>query len=251
MVYKDSFLRYLKFEKRYSSNTVLSYCNDLSQFYSFCGQSVDGFDAINLDYKVIRRWIVYLMENNLSPRTVNRKISTLKSFYKFLLREKLIRNNPLDKVITPKISKKLPSFVEKDQMDILLDNLDFGQDFTGVRNKLIIEMFYLTGMRLSELINLKNIDIDSRRLTIKVLGKRNKERIIPFSKGFKKAIENYIHMKEEKFNLFRNDYFFLTEKGNKIYEKLVYRMVNKYLQLITTLEKKSPHVLRHSFATHM
>lgn len=253
-MHSDSFIKYLQFEKRYSSHTIRSYSIDLEQFFSFCKHSLKHFDPLNISHKIIRSWIVYLMENNISPRSVNRKITTLKSFYKFLIREKLIAHNPLDKILSLKINKKLPFFVEEAQMNILLSGtsgIDFGDDYEGFRNRLIIEMFYLTGIRLSELINLKNTDVDTQNLTIKVLGKQNKERIIPFSKNFKKSIDEYVEKKNKSLNLQQNNYFFLTKKGNKIYEKLVYRVVNKYLHFVTTIEKKSPHILRHTFATHI
>lgn len=253
-MHKDSFIKYLQFEKRYSSHTIRSYSIDLDQFISFCKHSLKHFDPLNISHKIIRSWIVYLMENNISPRSVNRKITTLKSFYKFLIREKLITHNPLDKILSPKINKKLPFFVEEAHMNILLSStsgIDFGDDYEGFRNRLIIEMFYLTGIRLSELINLKNTDVDTQNLTIRVLGKQNKERIIPFSKNFKKSIDEYVEKKNKSLNLQQSNYFFLTKKGNKIYEKLVYRVVNKYLHFVTTIEKKSPHILRHTFATHI
>lgn len=253
-MHKDSFIKYLQFEKRYSSHTIRSYSIDLDQFFSFCKHSLKHFDPLNISHKIIRSWIVYLMENNISPRSVNRKITTLKSFYKFLIREKLIAHNPLDKILSPKINKKLPFFVEEAQMNILLSStsgIDFGDDYEGFRNRLIIEMFYLTGIRLSELINLKNTDVDTQNLTIRVLGKQNKERIIPFSKNLKKSIDEYLEKKNKSLNLQQSNYFFLTKKGNKIYEKLVYRVVNKYLHFVTTIEKKSPHILRHTFATHI
>ncbi len=253
-MHSNSFIKYLQFEKRYSSHTIRSYSIDLDQFFSFCKHSLKHFDPLNISHKIIRSWIVYLMENNISPRSVNRKITTLKSFYKFLIREKLIAHNPLDKILSLKINKKLPFFVEEAQMNILLSGtsgIDFGDDYEGFRNRLIIEMFYLTGIRLSELINLKNTDVDTHNLTIKVLGKQNKERIIPFSKNLKKSIDEYVEKKNKSLNLQKNNYFFLTKKGNKIYEKLVYRVVNKYLHFVTTIEKKSPHILRHTFATHI
>ena len=162
-----------------------------------------------------------------------------------------MNRNPLDKVLAPKLSQKLPAFIEKEQILTLLDSHDFGENFTGIRNKLVIEMFYHTGMRLSELINLKNTDVNTKELLVKVLGKRNKERIIPFSKELNRSVINYIDLKKKSFPGLEGDHFFVTDKGKKIYEKLVYRIVNKYLQIVTTLEKKSPHILRHTFATHM
>lgn len=191
------------------------------------------------------------MEKDFSSLSVNRKISTLKTFFKFLLRENNIKSNPMDKVISPKSSKKLPSFVEEAQIIKLLDEFSFGDDFAGVRNKTIIEMFYNTGIRLSELIGIKHQDVDINNNTIKVLGKRNKERILPLQVSFIKSLRQYMEIKTSQFPELQHDCFFVTDKGNKMYEKFVYRIVNKYLNFVTTIEKKSPHILRHTFATHM
>jgi integrase/recombinase XerC len=196
---------------------------------------------------LIRSWIVSLMEQKISSRSVNRKITTLKTFYKFLLRQKVVADNPMLKIQSPKTSKRLPVFVEKEKMDILLDNIEFGNDEEGVRNKLIIEMFYSTGMRLSELINLKHKNVDLSSGQLKVLGKRNKERIIPFNNELKSKIEEYLNTQKRK----TNETLFTTADGKKMYEKLVYKIVKQYLSLVTTIDKKSPHVLRHTFATHM
>ncbi|MBE9466701.1 MAG: tyrosine-type recombinase/integrase [Bacteroidetes bacterium] len=258
-MHKTAFINYIKYEKHYSSYTIRSYKNDLQQYCAFCEKNYKDFDPLSANHKIIRKWIIFLMENNLSSRSIGRKLSTLKTFYKFLIREKIIENNPLDKVISPKIVKKLPSFVEKSKMDLLLDNVEFTNDYKGNRDKLIITTFYLTGIRLSELINLKINDIDYQMLTIKVLGKRNKERLIPFNRNFLKTLNDfkivrkqYIDQLESNIdNNYDNEFFFLTQKGKKMYPKSVYRIVNKYLAIVTTNEKKSPHVLRHTFATHM
>jgi integrase/recombinase XerC len=190
----------------------------------------------------------------MSPRSINRKKTALKSYYKFLIKEGIITENPMNKVISPKTSKRLPVFVEKEKMEKLLDSneLNFGDDYTGIRNLMIIEILYATGMRVSELVNLKVTDVDLYNSTIKVLGKRNKERIIPFAKKLRVTIDKYNKIKEETFfGEDTADQFFLTSGGKKIYQKLAYRVVNYYLSIITTLDKKSPHVLRHTFATHM
>ncbi len=251
MNYKESFLKYLQYEKRYSAHTVRSYLDDLEQFISFCDFNEDNFEPVKINHKKIRSWIVNLVNNNISIRSVKRKISTLKSFYKFLLREGLIGYNPVEKVLTPKADNKLPAFINKKHMDVLLDDIDFGNDYKGVRNKLIIEMFYNTGIRVSELINLKIDDVNINELRLRVTGKRNKERIIPFTRVFKDSLQEYINIRNDKFRSAGEDYLFLTGKSKKMYPKLVYRIVNRYLNLITTIEKKSPHVLRHTFATHM
>ena len=250
-MYKNLFLKYLQFEKRFSSNTIRSYENDLSQFIQFLDENSENKEIHLADDKIIRAWVVDLMEKDFSSLSVNRKVSTLKTFFKFLLRENNIKTNPMDKVISPKSSKKLPSFIEEVQINKLLDEFSFGDDFSGLRNKTVIEMFYNTGMRLSELIGIKNNDIDFSNNTVKVLGKRNKERIMPLQLSFMKDLKHYLNIRKIEFPGFQHDYFFITDKGNKMYEKLVYRIVNKYLSFVTTIEKKSPHILRHTFATHM
>jgi integrase/recombinase XerC len=250
-MYKDFFLKYLQFEKRVSQNTLRSYTNDLNQFIDFAKENFQVEDYDFVDEKLVREWIVSLMERDFSSVTVNRKISTLKTYFRFLLRENRILSNPMDKVISPKVSKKLPSFVEEKHINKLLDEFSFGEDYKGVRNKTIIEMFYNSGIRLSELIGILNSDMDLNNNSIKVLGKRNKERILPLNFEFVKKIKDYLVKRDAEFENIDNNYFFLTDKGNKLYEKFVYNIVNKYLSLVTTIEKKSPHVLRHTFATHM
>ncbi len=250
-MYKDLFIKYLQFEKRFSTNTVKSYQNDLTQFVIYINDQYSITSPESVNEKIIRSWIVDLMEKEYSSLSVNRKISTLKTFYKFLLRQGYIKINPMDKVVSPKNKKKLPLFVEEKQIAVLLDDLTFGDNFSGIRNRTIIETFYNTGIRLSELIGITNADIDLYNNTIKVLGKRQKERIIPIHAAFAKSLKNYIQIKNSEFTDCKHDFFFVTDKGEKLYERFVYRVVNKYLTLVTTIEKKSPHVLRHTFATHM
>lgn len=249
MNYKESFLKYLQYEKRTSFNTIQSYSIDLDQFYRYFNSVLKINDPRKVRVKTVRGWIVQLMEEGFSPRTVNRKLSTLKSFYRFMLKEGAVTKNPMDGVVGPKQKKKLPEFVEQEHMDRLLDKYDFGDDYSGARNRLIIELLYATGIRREELIKLQDGDIDD--LTIKVKGKRNKERIIPISKEIKANIEKYMICREEFFSASSDNYFFLTGKGKKMYGKLVYLIVKKNLELVTTIEKKSPHILRHTFATHL
>jgi integrase/recombinase XerC len=251
MNHKESFLNYLKYEKRYSPHTLRSYLDDIEQFMSYCGFNDNSYNPGDVDHRMIRSWIVDLVNNNISIRSVRRKISTLKSFYKYLLREGHVSYNPVEKILTPRTDKRLPVFINKKHMDKLLDDIDFGNDFKGVRNKLIIEMFYNTGIRVSELINLKINSINIDELKLRVTGKRNKERIIPFTGVFRDSLQKYLVMRTERYKSGNNEFLFLTEKGVKMYPKLVYRIVNRYLNLVTTIEKKSPHVLRHTFATHM
>ena len=244
---KEQFLEYLRYQKRYSPHTLRSYETDLDQFSDYCGRQQCSSDSA--DHTHIRRWIVEMIESGVTNRSVNRKLSTLKSYYKFLIREGKVARNPMEKVVAPKTKKRLPVFVEEDQIVRLLDSNDFGEDRIGKRNQLIIEMFYRTGIRLSELINLKDADVDVNRHNIKVLGKRNKERIIPFSPDFSEMLNNYRTMQDKEVG--PTETFFAGIKGKKMYAKEVYRVVTKYLSLVTTLEKKSPHVIRHTFATHL
>ena len=246
---KERFLAYIQYEKRYSPNTVIAYQTDLDQFYDYLLLQYNITDIAGVSHPVIRSWLVHLMEHQVGPRSVNRKLTTLKSFYKFLLREGVLEENPMRKVTSLKISKRLPVFVEKDKMESLFDHIEFEEGFPGLRNKLILEMFYATGMRLSELVNLKETDIDFHHDTLKVLGKRNKERLIPFSKQFESQLKAYLVEKQNSFG--DNNDLFLTDGGCRIYLKLVYRIVTRYLGTVTTMEKKSPHVLRHTFATHL
>jgi len=246
-VSKNSFTQYLQFEKRFSNHTLVAYSNDLMQFFTFLEKTYEINTIEEINHTIVRSWIVSLMEQTITPRSVNRKITTLKTFYKYLLRQQLISENPMLKIQSPKTSKRLPVFVEKEKMDLLLDVVDFGKDEDGIRNKLIIEIFYNTGMRLSELINLKIANIDLFSFQLKVLGKRNKERIIPFNRELKNEIQNYIKSKKD----LPNEFLFETQKGKKLNAAMVYGVVHNYLSQVTTIDKKSPHVLRHTFATHM
>jgi integrase/recombinase XerC len=246
---QQQFLDYLRYEKRFSPHTITAYSADLDQFITYCIKSYEILALQEINSQVVRSWIVSLMENEIIARSVNRKITSLKTFYKFLLREELVSENPMLKIQAPKTGKRLPVFVEKEKMMHLLDNVGFGSDFEGIRNRLVIEMFYGTGMRLSELLNLKIADIDLYNSQLKVLGKRNKERVIPFNHELGRQIRDYLKFIENFEN--KEGFFFTTEKGVKLYEKLVYGIVKAYLSQVTTAGKKSPHVLRHTFATHM
>ncbi|MGC9373726.1 MAG: tyrosine-type recombinase/integrase [Bacteroidales bacterium] len=250
-MYKNLFLKYLHTEKRFSKHTIRSYENDIRQFSLFITNSGYNTEIQNANEKIIRSWIVSMMEKGFSSLTINRKISTLKTFYKFLIREGYTTINPMDKVTSPKPSKKIPAFVDEQHISNLLDDFSFGDDFPGIRNKTIIEMFYNTGMRLSELIELKTVDVNLLAGTLKVLGKRNKERIIPIHQSFVNTLKQYLKAKDAQYPSLQHNYFFVTDKGNKLYEKFVYRIVNKYLKFVSTIEKKSPHILRHTFATHL
>lgn len=251
MDHKESFLQYLRVEKRYSPLTVRSYINDLDQFENHLNS--DGFSGNPCDITTgdIRSWIVSLVDSGYSAKSVHRKISSLRVFYRFLMKCGYVTGDPAAKVVLPKIRKKLPVFVAEDAMDKLLDNYEFGDDFSGIRNSVVIEMLYSTGMRRAELTGLKDADVDLQGATVKVTGKRNKQRIIPLLKPVTVRLGEYIKVRNECFPGREEGWFFVGNKGNKLYDKYVYNIVRKYLAMVTTIEKKSPHILRHSFATHM
>ncbi|TRX49356.1 tyrosine-type recombinase/integrase [Fulvivirga sp. M361] len=248
---RKSFLKYLQFEKRYSAHTISSYDNDLRQFESYLGEYYPSTLLEDTTHSIIRGWVVSLVDIGLDPKSVNRKITCLRSFYKFLLKREIISDDPTKKIQILKTAKKLPQFLNENEMSRLLDHITFGEGFSQQRDRLILELLYGTGTRLSEIIHLKHSDVDIANRTLKVLGKRNKERVIPFSVALQKIIETYI---EEKNILgIQNDhnYLIVTEEGRQCYPMLIYRTVKKYLDLFTTIEKRSPHVLRHTFATHL
>jgi integrase/recombinase XerC len=246
------FLDYIAYEKRFSQNTINAYRSDLDQFIHFLISHYQSDDISIADHQVIRSWIVSLMEDGISPRSINRKITTLKSFYKFLIKEGFVKENPMSRVVAPKTSHRLPSFVEQESMDTLFNKVNFGEGYPAARDRMIIELFYATGMRLSELINLREDDVDFVKNVLKVTGKRNKQRLIPFSMNLATLINDYIGMKRKAFSSgTREAWLFLTSKGEKLYPRMVSRIVHQYLDQVTTISKRSPHVIRHTFATHM
>jgi integrase/recombinase XerC len=256
----ERFLNYLEFEKRFSKHTVLSYKKDLEQFASFLKNQFETEDIDQASPSMVRSWQVHLKEAGAEARTMNRKLSCLRSFYKFCLRNGIITKNPLYNIKAVKTPKRLPTFVEGAKMDKLLDGdfqlkgegeKGFPPGFEGIRDKLLLDLFYFTGMRVSELVGLKQGSFDSGAQTIKVLGKRSKERIIPLAPEMVEMLNNYL--KELELQEFpKSDLvLFYTEKGQPATRQYVYKVVNKYLGTVTTLKKKSPHVLRHTFATHM
>jgi len=247
----DSFLRYLQFEKRYSIHTIEAYRRDLSQFSNFISETFEISDFKETAHVHLRGWVVSQIESGVSPRTVNRKIATLKSFYKYLQAREHIPNNPATRLKPLKTEKKLPAFVRETEIDTLLDQIEYSDNFEGLRDKLILELLYGTGIRLAELIGLKDLDINTFQENIKVLGKRNKERVIPIGKNLVQLIRRFIEKRQlEEFEEM-TPYLLVTNTGQQLYPMFVYRVVQKYLQLVTTLSKKSPHVLRHTFATHL
>ena len=246
---KGKFIDHIKFEKRFSSHTIKSYEADLCQFSEYLDENYKIKEPAYADTNMVRSWIADLSDKGLSNKTINRKISTLNSFFKYLLREDELKINPATNIPLPKNSKNLPIFVDEDAMAVLFNDIEFGSDFNGIRDKLILQIFYHTGMRVSELINIKETDVDQISHTIRVLGKRNKERIIPLSREVISLINKYLKLKNQ--NGYSCVNLLITAKGKPLYHKLVYRTVNKYLTMVTTLSKKSPHVIRHTFATHM
>jgi len=251
MSHKESFLQYLQIEKRYSPHTVRSYLNDLDQFYAFLSSLGLPEDPVSATSHDIRAWIVSMLDNNYSTVSVHRKISCLRVFYRYMRKEGILKSDPLEKVVLPKRKKTLPVFIEEEALTRLLDNYSFGDGFAGIRNRTIIEILYLTGMRRSELVGLKDNDVDLAEGSVKVTGKRNKQRIIPLLKPFLARLQEYIKVRNDNVETLDNGWFFITDKGNKLYDKYVYNTVNSYLAMVTTIEKKSPHILRHTFATHM
>ncbi|MBN1650322.1 MAG: tyrosine-type recombinase/integrase [Bacteroidales bacterium] len=248
----SDFLNYIEFERRYSVHTLTSYKKDLQQFSDFLSRVYEIKSAQEIKFTIIRTWIAQLMEEGNSARTVNRKISTLKSYFRFLLKTGKIAQNPMLKITGPKIRKKLPVFIEEKSMNILIDDDLDRNSFKEVRNRLVVEFFYTTGMRRAELIGIKTRDVDLNNQLIKVLGKRNKERLLPIHASLLSLIDSYLSLKKSIETAPQSGaYFFLTEKGKKMYPELVYRIVNNYLSRVSTQKKKSPHVLRHTFATHM
>lgn len=245
----QSFIDYLQFEKKYSSHTIISYNNDILQFIDFVNQEKALASFSSVDYRQIRSWIADLIKNKITAKTVNRKLSSLKSLFKFLQRHNEITINPMAKITGPKVPKRLPVFIDENQMNNLFDSSLFAEDFIGMRDKLIIDLLYQTGIRRTELANLKVGDVDLYNSTIKVLGKRNKERLIPISLAFKRNLETYLNVKEETTE--HNMMLLVNQKGRTMSEQAIYKMVNKYLSLVTTSKKKSPHILRHTFATHL
>ena len=246
----DSFLKYLRYERNYSECTITSYRIDLLQFGEFLKRKDEKNEFTTVDADLIRGWIVSLMENDCKPSSVNRKLSSLRSFYRFLIRKGEMTVNPTIKVAGPKKKKPLPSFVRENDMDRLLDEIPFKEGFEGCRDRMILEMFYTTGVRLSELIGLDDVDVDFSSKLIKVTGKRNKQRLIPFGSELEEDLLIYIKVRNEALPE-RSGSLFVRKNGLRMYPVQVYRLVRRSLSKVVALKKRSPHVLRHSFATAM
>ena len=247
----EKFIDYLQIEKNYSSNTLSAYKKDLIEFKNFINENFDKYPIEHAEYKAIRLWIVDLVNKNLSNRSINRKVSSLKSFYKFLVKTDTIGSSPLLAHSPLKQSKKIQVPFSKEEINSLLDSDSFKNDFRGVLQKTIITFFYFTGVRRIELINIKESDINMDSSTIRIMGKRSKERIIPMLPKLKKSIVDYLYLRSQEFNKKNLEYLFVSSSGSRLSEKYVYRTVNEYFKLVSPKVKKAPHVLRHSFATHL
>jgi len=252
------FIDYLLLEKKYSAHTILAYRNDLDGFLVFVESNYDDLDLAagevgikTVNYGIIRSWIVFLVDSGISNRSINRKISSLKSYYKFLLKTKQIEENPLAKHKALKMSRKLQVPFSEKEIDDVIQLLSEEKGFEGLRNRLIVELFYATGIRRAELVNLKISQVSISEKTIKVLGKRNKERIIPLLPSIELTLNQYLREREELSIIEDEEFLLLSKKGIKIYETLVYRVINSYFSKASEKVKRSPHILRHSFATHL
>jgi integrase/recombinase XerC len=246
----DAFLDYLTLERNYSIHTITAYKNDLIAFRDHCSTEFDQEELVGVSYVQIRSWVVSLVDQKISNRSINRKVSSLKSFYKFLQKIKLIEANPLANHKALKTSKEVQIPFSVKEVNQVIAKIELEEDtFEAQRNKLMVELFYSTGMRRAELINLRLDSVDLHSGTLKVLGKRNKERIIPLLPSVARTMDRYLQFRKER--MIENDHLFLTSKGNKIYETLVYRVINNYFSQVSSKVKKSPHILRHSFATHL
>jgi len=246
-----AFSEYLALEKNYSKHTVLAYLRDLEVFQEFLDKNHDSEPIEKVDYSEIRQWIVELVNSGISNRTINRKVSSLNSYYKFLQKSQQLKANPLRKHKALKVGKKMQLPFSKEELKLVLEDSIEVVDFESARNKLIIELFYATGVRRIELVNMKLSDLDLSKNQIKVLGKRNKERYMPLLSSLVKTLDIYLSYRNSLPKVSDIEYLFLTKKGVKIYEMLVYRIINKYFSVASSKAKCSPHVLRHSFATHL
>jgi len=248
---EQAFFDYLKFEKRYSPHTLISYRTDMRQFREFLDKQEVSEPISKANSVLIRDWIVQLLEANISARSIGRKLSTLKSYFRFLKRQGERLDNPMQSIISPKTAKRLPEFVEQRKMSGLFDQEGlFADDFNGRRDRLIIQLFYSTGLRCAELVELTDTSFDKAGLSLKVLGKRNKERIVPLGPQITEMIETYLTIRNQA-GLNHSSFLIVKDDGGQLYHRFVYRKVNLYLGKVTSMQKRSPHVLRHTFATHM
>ncbi len=245
------FLDYLKFQKRYSQHTIISYQNDLVTFFDFIQLTFGEITLPEIKATVVRSWLAHLKGQGMEAKSINRKISSLKSFFKHQLKEQTILLSPMGTIISPKINKRLPQFVDKTDINTLFSYVEFPDDWQGRTDRILLQLFYNTGIRQAELVGLKENQVDGHKKSIKVLGKGNKERIIPISPELLELLKTYMADKSKLFKEYDEDVLLVNSKGRKLYPRYVYNVVNKYLSKITTISKKSPHVLRHTFATHL
>ena len=250
MLLTDSFLDYLLYERNYSEGTVKYYRTDILELQKFGEEQLGALTPSDVDAELVRDWIASLMDKGCASTTINRKLSSIRTYYKFLLRRGEIQTDPLQKVSGPKKNKPIPSFLREKEMDRLLDDMDFGEGFEGCRDHMILEMFYATGMQLSELIGLDDKDVDFSASLIKVTGKRNKQRLIPFDKELEQSMREYVNVRNEAVTV-QTDAFFVRENGKRLYRSIVTSIVKRNLSKVVTMKKRSPHVLRHTFATAM
>ena len=250
-MWKEKWIQHLRNEKNYSSHTEISYLTDLTQFQQFIEEECGEFDPEQIDSDLVRLWIAHLVEEGIKPRSANRKLSAVKTFFNYLNKIGAVSGNPAEKIRGPKTPKKLPAFVHHEEMiRVIDDERAYPDNFEGQRDRFIIELFYVTGMRKSELIGIKNSDVDNYTKTLRVTGKRNKQRIIPLSDDTVEKLKKYIQLRDREIEN-KSSYLFVKKNGNPMYPKMIYNIVRKHLDSIPTLSKRSPHVLRHSFATEM
>ncbi|MEO5683690.1 MAG: tyrosine-type recombinase/integrase [Chitinophagaceae bacterium] len=247
----QAFINYLKFEKRYSQHTIVSYRTDLEQFFAYISSQYDAAALADIATTYIRSWLAEMKSEKITAKTINRKVSSLKSFFKYQLKTGGIAASPMWSVTTPKISRRLPEFVKEQDMQDMFQYLPFPDDWKGKTDRLLLMLFYQTGMRLSEQVNLKESQVDFSKSVIKVLGKGNKERVVPVSAQLLAEMKAYQQAKRQEIQHADKTCFFVLESGKQLYTKYVYLIVKKYLSAVTTLNKKSPHILRHTFATHL
>lgn len=250
MLLTDAFIEYLQFERNYSVGTVAYYKADILELQDFIKDKIGDLTPSEVDAELIREWIINLMDKGLQASTINRKLSSIRSYFKFLLRRGEVEADPLRKVVTPKKRKALPVFLKESEMDRVLDDTDFGEGFKGCRDRLIIEMFYVTGVRLAELIGLNDENVDFSLAQIKVTGKRNKQRLIPFGEELKNLMSEYVKLRNDEIPV-RSNAFFVRENGERLSRSFVTNLVKRTLSKVVALKKRSPHVLRHTFATTM
>jgi integrase/recombinase XerC len=246
-----AFLEYLKFEKRYSSHTIRAYQDDLNLFFQYINATFGNLSIKEISSSLVRSWLAFQKEKGDTGKSINRRISSLKSFFKYEMKTGGLDSTPMTTIVSPKISKRLPSFVEEKNLATLFDHVEFPDDWEGQMNRFMLMLFYSTGMRLSELVNLKESQVDLAKSNLKILGKGNKERLIPMNDILKETISNYLRLKRDKFKNKADVQLLVNEKGRVLHPRYVQGKVKYYLSLVTTAEKKSPHVLRHSFATHL